>query len=84
MKPLVTSGFTEEPLKWGFGGPVCGDFIAGGFPSQKVGFMFSFVFARMSCLTNSRVASELKSHDAYAMSLLCEHQNNYVAIILKV
>ena len=56
---------------WNFGGPVCGESIAGGFPSQKVGLMFSFMFAFTICLPNNRVAIELKSQDAYAMSLLC-------------
>ena len=54
-----------------FGGPVCGDSIDGGFPSQKLGLMFFFMFALTSYLTNNRVASELKSLDAYAMPLLC-------------
>ena len=48
-------------LEWSFGGPVCDDSIAGGFPSQKVGLMSSFMFAWTSCLTNNRVASELKA-----------------------
>ena len=61
----------KESLEWSFSGPVCGDSIAGGFPSQKVGLMFYLMFAWTSCFTNNRVASELKSHDAYAMSLLC-------------
>ena len=59
-------GITGVALSWS---SVCHS-IAGGFPSQKVGLMFSFMFAWASCLTNSRVASELKSNDAYAMSLL--------------
>ena len=58
-------------LEWSVGGSVCGDSIAGGFPLQKVGLMFYFMFAWTSCLTNNRVASELKSYDVYAMSLLC-------------
>ena len=41
------------------------------YPSQKVGLIFSFMFAWTNCYTNCRVASGLKSHDAYAMSLLC-------------
>ena len=66
------------------------------FPSsvdspQKVGLMFSFMFACTSCSTNSRGSIELKCHDAYA-SLLCvnltvpmvDHPDNYVTIILKV
>ena len=50
-----------------FGGPVCGDSIAGGFLAQTLVLMFSFMFA----LTNNTVASELKSQDVYAMPLLC-------------
>ena len=54
-------------LELNFGGPVCADSIL----SQKLGLMFSFMFALTSCLTNKRVASELISQDAYAMPLLC-------------
>ena len=68
-------------LELNFGGPVCGDSIAGGFLSQKLGLMFSFMFALKSCLTNSGYASELKSQDAYAMLFnptfrMVEHQDN--------
>ena len=56
-------------LELNFGGSVCGDSIAGGFLSQKLGLMFSFMFALTSCLTKNKVASELKSQDAYAMPL---------------
>ena len=72
------------------------DSTAAGFPSQKLRLMFSFMFALTSCL-NNRVASELKSQDAYAMPLLScyvsfvnptfgmvEHQDNYVAVVLAV
>ena len=46
VKPLVTSGpFLKGSLELSFGGPVCGDSIAGGFLSQKLGLMFSFMFA---------------------------------------
>ena len=38
-----------------FGGLVCGDPIAGGFPSQKLGLMFNFMFALTSCLTNNKL-----------------------------
>ena len=61
----------KRSLELNFGGPVCSDSIAGGFLSQKLGLMFSFMFALTSCLTNNRVDSVLKSQDAYAMPLLC-------------
>ena len=77
-------------LELNFGGPVCGDSIAGGFLSQKLGLMFSFMFALKSCLTNSGDASELKSQDAYAMACYSIRHSawlniriiNYVAVIL--
>ena len=62
---------SKGSLELNFSDPVCGDSIAGGFPSQKLGLIFSFLFALTSWLTNTRVASELKSQDVYAMSLLC-------------
>ena len=60
----------KRSLELNLSGPVCGDSIAGGFPSQKLGLMF-FMFALTSCLTNNRVASKLKTHKACAMPLLC-------------
>ena len=63
VKPLVTR--RKGPLELSFGGSVCGDSTAGVFPSPKVGLMHSFMFAWTSRLTNSRVASELTSHDTY-------------------
>ena len=53
-------------LEWSFGGLVYGDSISGRFPLENY-----FMLARTSCLPDSIVGSELKSHDAYGMSLLC-------------
>ena len=80
-------------LELNFGGPVCGDSIAGGFLSQKLCSMFSFVFALTSCLTNNRFAgrntrTRMRYH-CYVSFVnptfrVVEHQDNYAVLILKV
>ena len=80
-------------LDLNFGGPVCGDSIVGGFLSQKLGLMFSFIFALTSCLTNNIVARRntrprMRCHCyvSFVNPTFCmvEQQDNYAVIILKV
>ena len=72
MKPLVTCGFPSQGITgvelWWFS---VRRFHRRWIPLKKVGLMFSFMFAWTSYLTNNTLVSEFKSHDAYAISLLC-------------
>ena len=80
-------------LELNFGGPVCGNSTAGEFPLQKLGLVFSFMFALTSCLTNNRVAGR---NTRTRMRCYCyvsfvnptfrmvEPQDNYADVILKV
>ena len=72
VKPLVTSGFPSQgvtgvELWWSS----VRRFHRRWIPHIKARLDVFLMFALTSYLTNNRIASELKSLDAYAMPLLC-------------